>query len=129
MGLQSYLLSASLIGVLAQRLVRVLCEECREPKSPDPAEASFLGIDSASTIYHAVGCEACHGTGYQGRTGIYELITVDNELRQLIHENSSEHLLRHASMNENGTIRDDGRRTVLSGVTTVHEVLRVTLQD
>ena len=129
MGLQSYLLSSSLIGVLAQRLVRVLCPECREPKLADPAEAAFLGLKSESTIYQAVGCDACHGTGYQGRTGIYELITVDNELRQLIHENSSEQLLRHALMNENSTIRDDGRRKVLAGITTVQEVLRVTLED
>ena len=129
MGLQSYLLSASLIGVLAQRLVRVLCRECREPTDPDSLETNFLGIDRDQTIYRAVGCERCHGTGFHGRTGIYELIAVDNELRQLIHENSSEQLLRHASPNENGTIRDDGRRKVLSGITTVQEILRVTLED
>ncbi|MYD42856.1 MAG: type II secretion system protein GspE [Gammaproteobacteria bacterium] len=129
MGLQSYLLSASLIGVLAQRLIRVLCTECRELRPPDGLEAAFLDISTSHEIYQPRGCDACHGTGYRGRTGIYELIKVDDELRQLIHENSSERLLGDASFSEIGTIRDDGRRKVLSGVTTVQEVLRVTLGD
>ena len=118
MGLQSYLLSASLIGVLAQRLVRVLCPECRQLTEPDAFEASFLGVEPGHQIYHAVGCEACHGSGFQGRTGIYELITVDNELRDTIHESSSEQLLKQAVRSKTGTIRDDGRRKVLAGITT-----------
>ena len=129
MGLQSYLLSSSLIGVLAQRLVRVLCTSCRELGEPDAAEANFLGIDQSHHIYHAVGCEVCHGTGFQGRTGIYELIKVDNELRETIHEHSSEQLLKQAVVSKSGSIREDGRRKVLNGITTVQEVLRVTLDD
>ena len=129
MGLQSYLLSSSLIGVLAQRLVRVLCPECRELVEPNAFEAGFLNIDSSHKIYRSVGCEACHGTGFQGRTGIYELVTVDNDLRQTIHESSSEQLLKQAVLGKTGTIRDDGRRKVLDGITTVQEVLRVTLDD
>ena len=129
MGLQSYLLAASLIGVLAQRLVRVLCPECRELGAPDAFEASFLGIDPSHQIYHARGCEACHGSGFQGRTGIYELITVGNDLRQTIHEHSSEQLLKQVAASETGSMREDGRRKVLNGITTVQEVLRVTLDE
>ena len=129
MGLQPYLLSASLVGVLAQRLVRVLCTECRELTPPDAFEASFLNITSDQQIYRAVGCEQCHGTGFQGRTGIYELVVIDNEARRLIHENSSEQILRHGSSTTAGSIRDDGRRKVLDGTTTVQEVLRVTLDE
>lgn len=129
MGLQPFLLSASLVGVLAQRLVRVLCTECRELVHPDPYEASFLNISANDKIYRAVGCEHCHGTGFHGRTGIYELVVIDNEARKLIHENSSEQLLRQGSNTTAGSIRDDGRRKVLAGITTVQEVLRVTLDE
>ncbi len=129
MGLQSYLLAASLIGVLAQRLVRVLCPDCRELTVAEEFETSFLEIPEGSEIYHPVGCERCHGTGYRGRTGIYELIKIDGELRQLIHENSSEQLLAQVSSLGAHSIRNDGRRKVLDGVTTVQEVLRVTLID
>ncbi len=129
MGLKPYLLSSSLIGVLAQRLVRVLCPECRELVEPNAFEAGFLNIDPSHRIYRAVGCEACHGTGFQGRTGIYELVTIDNDLRQTIHESSSEQLLKQTAHGRTGTIRDDGRQKVLDGITTVQEVLRVTLDD
>lgn len=129
MGLQSYLLSSSLLGVLAQRLVRVLCEDCRKPKQPDAFDQEFLGLSSQATIYEAQGCESCHHTGYRGRTGIFELIMLNNEIRQLIHENSSEQLLQSSLAQTHGSIRDDGRRKVLAGITSVQEVLRVTLEE
>lgn len=129
MGLQSYLLSASLIGVLAQRLVRVLCQNCRQEKVPDAIDESFLGEQTPQVLYESHGCELCHGTGFRGRTGIFELIEFDNELRQLIHENSSEQLLLSSLNSSHGSIRADGVSKVLSGVTTVQEVLRVTLDE
>ena len=129
MGLQSYLLSASLIGVLAQRLVRVLCSSCRQEKVPDTIDESFLGPNTPSVIYEPVGCDLCHNTGFRGRTGIFELIEFDNELRQLIHENSSEQLIRNALVSSHENIREDGRSKVRAGLTTVQEVLRVTLDE
>ena len=82
MGVEPFLLSSSLIGVLAQRLVRVLCQECREPEQANALEASFLQ-DSDATVYEARGCAACSQSGYSGRTGIYEMVVVDETMRQL----------------------------------------------
>ena len=128
MGIQSYLLASSLIGVLAQRLVRVLCPECKVAKHPDPFEAEFLGVSTDSWIYDAVGCDHCHGTGFHGRTGIYELVTLDNDIRQQIHQVGNGIPLENTSM-DHRTIRQDGSQKVIDGLTTVQEVLRVTLDE
>ncbi|MCK5387253.1 MAG: type II secretion system ATPase GspE, partial [Gammaproteobacteria bacterium] len=92
MGVEPFLLSSSLIGVLAQRLVRILCKECRTPYQPDESECKLLGIpsDNPPTLYLPNGCEKCNQSGYEGRTGIYELIEVDDELKKLIHDGSGE---------------------------------------
>ena len=82
-----------------------------------------------SLIYEPVGCDACAQSGYRGRTGIYELVLIDDELRQLIHDRVAEHDLTKAARKHTPSIRDDGRRKVLAGITTVNEVLRVTLDD
>lgn len=128
MGIQSYLLSSSLIGVLAQRLVRVLCEHCKVEKRPNAFEREFLRENSNAVIYDAVGCEHCHGTGYRGRTGIYELITIDNNLRHRIHAVGNGEPLDGYLPNHQ-TIRKDGCAKVLAGLTTVQEVLRVSLEE
>src|SRR5690606_36785375 len=83
MGIEQFLLASSLIGVLAQRLVRVLCPYCKESRKAGPMEQTFLGLSGAS-VYHAVGCVQCNQTGYRGRTGIYELLVVDESIRQMI---------------------------------------------
>ncbi len=132
MGIEPFLLSSSLIGVLAQRLVRVLCPDCRSHAAADTIEMEFLGLeegDEAPVLYHPVGCEACSHTGYRGRTGIYELITIDDAMRTLIHDQASEQALVRAARRNSHGIREDGRSKVLAGVTTVQEVLRVTLDE
>ncbi len=128
MGIEPFLLSSSLLGVLAQRLVRVLCPECREAHMPDASECAMLGISSGAgrSIYKARGCAHCNQLGYRGRTGIYELIVVDEELRRLIHNNAGEHELEAHARISGPSIRADGMRKVLEGVTTLEEVLRVT---
>jgi general secretion pathway protein E len=131
MGVEPFLLATSLVGMLAQRLVRVLCPDCRQEVRADSFECQFLGIDyaQAPNVFRAAGCEACGHSGYRGRTGIYELIVVDEALRELIHDRASEQeLTRHVRRTCPG-IRDDGRDKVLGGTTTVQEVLRVTLED
>lgn len=131
MGVEPFLLSSSLLGVLAQRLVRVLCVHCREARPADEAECGLLSLDphSQPLIYHAKGCPECHQQGYRGRTGIYELVIFDDQMRTLVHNGVGEQeLLRHAR-SLGPSIRDDGRRKVLEGVTTLEEVLRVTRED
>ncbi|WP_220813298.1 type II secretion system ATPase GspE [Pseudomonas paralcaligenes] len=131
MGVEPFLLSSSLLGVLAQRLVRVLCVHCREARPADAAECGLLGLDlrERPLIHHAKGCPECHQQGYRGRTGIYELVIFDDKMRTLVHNGVGEQeLLRHAR-SLGPSIRDDGRRKVLEGVTTLEEVLRVTRED
>ena len=128
MGIEPFLISSALLGLLAQRLVRVLCPHCKEAYRPDAGECELMDLDQANPpqIYRAVGCEHCNHLGYAGRTGIYELVVVDDELRTLIHNNASEQeMTRHARKHGAG-IREDGRRKVLEGATTIEEVLRVT---
>lgn len=126
MGVEQFLLASSLIGILAQRLVRRLCPECRKAYPPDATERALLRIES-STIYAAAGCPTCNMLGYRGRTGIYELLTIDEKLRRLIHDGESEQVLRDHAVDVEGmhVLRDDGMRWVAEGVTTLEEVLRV----
>lgn len=131
MGVQPYLLSNSIAGLVAQRLVRVLCPECREAHVADEYECEFLKVDKADppTIYRHVGCEQCAHEGYRGRLGIYEVIVVDEEIRRLIHSGASEMEMEHHARALATGIRDDGRAKVLSGQTSIDEVLRVTMED
>ncbi|MDZ7784489.1 MAG: type II secretion system ATPase GspE [Halioglobus sp.] len=128
MGIEPFLLSSSLLAVMSQRLVRLLCRECREEREPDAAEREILGVEAgaAATIYRPRGCEQCNYTGYRGRTGIYELIEIDDRMRAMIHESESEQdMLKHARRYYPG-IETDGRRRILAGDTSIEEVLRVT---
>ncbi len=129
MGVEPYLLSSSLIGVLAQRLVRRLCPSCRIARTASEAEREEIAVDDAAPlqIQHAGGCDACRKTGYRGRTGIYELMVVDRELQIMIHQSAAEHELRqHARAGGMRSLRQDGMRCVLAGTTSLEEVLRVT---
>jgi general secretion pathway protein E len=128
MGIEPFLLSSSLIGVLAQRLVRVLCPHCKSPRSADSNELEFLRLPAAK-VFEPVGCEHCQHTGYRGRMGIYELVTIDDTLRQQIHDRLSEQEMTVQARLTSPGIRDDGRDKVLAGATTVQEVLRVTMED
>ena len=127
MGVEPFLLSSSVIAVVAQRLVRLLCAACKEPYLADERERDLLGMnDTAVQLYRASNCEECNRTGFRGRTGIYELVIVDDTLRTMIHDGAAEHALEKYARTMTASIRDDGRRKVLEGVTTLPEVLRVT---
>jgi general secretion pathway protein E len=132
MGVEPFLLATSLIGVLAQRLVRVLCPECKAEQPPSILEREFLSdlLEADSKVYVPVGCDHCNNLGYKGRTGIYELLIVDEQIRQLIHnESAEEDIVNAMRVKSMQSIRADGRSRVIEGVTTVEEVLRVTLED
>ena len=131
MGVEPFLLSSSLIGVLAQRLVRLLCTECRTSYQPDASECELLGVakENPPTLYLPKGCKKCNQSGYEGRTGIYELIEVDDNLKTLIHDGSGEHELEHYVRQHSPSIRADGIRRILAGETSLEEVLRVTRED
>jgi len=128
MGVEPFLLSSSLIGVLAQRLVRVLCEDCKQPYPAGKADCEALGVpeESPPTLYRPAGCPACNQLGYRGRTGIYELVEIDDVMRTMIHDGGSEHELEHKARERSPGIRQDGWRKVLKGETSIEEVLRVT---
>jgi len=130
MGIEPFLLSSSLIGVMAQRLVRLLCKDCREAHEPSASERALLGVDTAMgdglEIHRAVGCEHCNYSGYRGRTGIYELIEVNDVLRLMIHEGASEQQMLQEARKLYPGIQEDGRRRILAGETSIEEVLRVT---
>ena len=128
MGVEPFLLSSSLVAVMAQRLVRLLCTDCRELSDVTPTEKEMLGVEGNDQvqIYHAKGCAKCNMTGYRGRTGIYELIEVDEELRTAIHEGEGEQAMLAVARKHYPGIQADGRRRILAGETTLEEVLRVT---
>ena len=125
MGIEPFLLSSSLVGVLAQRLVRSLCPHCKEPHQADLTECESLGVEQAS-IYKAVGCDHCQHTGYQGRMGLYEMVVVDDAIRQMIHSNASEPEIEQHVRQRSKSLQQSGLDKVLSGETSLEEVLRVT---
>jgi general secretion pathway protein E len=131
MGIEPFLLSSSVLGVLAQRLVRVLCPSCKQPYPADAAECALVGGDPAAppTLHHAVGCAECRQLGYRGRTGIYELVMFDDALRTLVHNGASEQEMTRHARKFGPSIRDDGMRKVREGATTLEEVLRVTREE
>ncbi|MFT5807063.1 MAG: general secretion pathway protein E [Moritella dasanensis] len=129
MGLEPFLLSSSILGVLAQRLVRTLCPDCRESAPPTERELEQLAsnrVADVSVIYHSKGCEKCNNTGYRGRTGIHELLIVDEDVRDMIHSGAGEQIVERHIRPFTPSIRQDGIAKVLAGVTTLEEVLRVT---
>jgi general secretion pathway protein E len=128
MGVEPFLLSTSLLGVLAQRLVRRLCPECKEPFRLETKTIPWLEhvTEPYYDIYQPKGCEHCHHTGYKGRTGIFELITCDDVLRSMIHrQDNPQHMEIHIRQTT-PSIRQDGWKQVLAGNTSINEVLRVT---
>ncbi len=129
MGVEPFLLSSSIIAVMAQRLVRVLCVSCKDPYTASSGELAFLdkaGESEPVTLCHARGCHLCNNTGYRGRTGIYEIIEIDDTLRAMIHEGEGEQSIVKYARERAPGILDDGRRRIVAGETTVQEVLRVT---
>jgi general secretion pathway protein E len=131
MGIEPFLLASSLLGVLGQRLVRRLCPLCRQPHEPGDKEIAALGQPIlGGPLYSAVGCPSCNSTGYHGRTGIYELLSVDETLRRMIHDGAAEQDLRaYAMAHGMVNLRQDGMRWVRVGDTALEEVLRVTRES
>lgn len=126
MGIEPFLLSSSLIGVMAQRLVRLLCPQCKQPYTPKPIEMQALHFNEPVNLYAHQGCQQCNLIGYSGRTGIYELVNIDNNLRNMIHDGAGQHVLENYALKQNEDLQQDGWRRVLEGDTTLDELLRVT---
>ncbi|NOH80881.1 type II secretion system protein GspE [Vibrio sp. RE86] len=128
MGIEPFLISSSLLGVLAQRLVRTLCSDCKEPYEADKESKKLFGLKKKDdlTLYRACGCEACNFKGYRGRTGIHELLIVDEEVQELIHSEAGEQAIEKSVRERTPSIREDGLNKVRQGVTSLEEVMRVT---
>ena len=132
MGCEPYLVSSVLSGVLAQRLVRRICEACRVPDHPDPASLLALGVTDAAGVelFHGKGCDDCRGTGYRGRTGIYELFRITEDSRSLVVRKAPVgEIRRHAVAQGMVTLREDAWAKACAGLSTVEEILRVTQED
>ncbi|NLY00445.1 MAG: Flp pilus assembly complex ATPase component TadA [Rhodopirellula sp.] len=135
MGVEPFLACSTVEGIMAQRLVRTLCKQCRRRYTPtaDDVPPDFpleSCLKSRTPVYQAAGCRHCRGTGYSGRVGIYELLVTDDEVRRLASERAPSNLVKQAAMKAGmRTLRQDGWRKVLRGQTTVDEVLRVTKAD
>lgn len=131
MGVEPFLLSSSLIGVVAQRLVRTLCPQCQVWEQADAEQAKLfleVGVDAQTptNLPRPVGCDQCNQSGFKGRTAIYEVVPIDDTLRRMIHSNAPEFDLEHYARQKTASIRADGLLKVLAGKTTLEEVLRVT---
>ncbi len=130
MGIESFLISSSVNAILAQRLVRIICNDCKEEYSPNVEELKKLGIAPAEaqgrTVYHGRGCNKCNNTGYRGRKGIFELMLLDKEMKNLILKTSDSNAIKKLAV-EKGmiTLRQDGIQKIFEGLTTIEEVFRV----
>ncbi|EKO3568216.1 type II secretion system ATPase GspE [Vibrio metschnikovii] len=131
MGIEPFLISSSLLGVLAQRLVRTLCPECKQPYEADKEQRKLFSVSKKEplTLYRAAGCEKCNFKGYRGRTGIHELMLVDDKVQALIHREAGEQAIEQAIREQTPSIRDDGLDKVRQGITSLEEVLRVTKES
>jgi general secretion pathway protein E len=131
LGIEPYLLASSLVGVLAQRLLRRVCPECKAPAPPDDIARLLPAAKTAdaAAVVHSTGCPACRQTGYHGRLGVFELLLADDSIRRHIQNRASAAEINDAARAGGmKTLRDDGAAKVLAGVTTVSEVLRVTMR-
>jgi general secretion pathway protein E len=133
MGVEAFLVSSSVIAIIAQRLVRVICRECREPYRPDLPLVKEIGLDRSSEtafdgfFYRGKGCPACFQTGYRGRSGIYELLVIDDNIRALVMSGADSNVIRRKAIEQGmTTLFRDGIDKIVKGTTTVDEVLRVT---
>jgi general secretion pathway protein E len=132
-GVEPFLISSSVLAVVAQRLIRVLCRDCKQPYTPDQITLERIGITpdqfQDSTVYRAVGCENCFQTGYKGRTGIFEIMLLDPSLKSLILTTYDSSQIKNAALNLNMvSLRQDGIQKVLRGISTIEEIIRVTQQ-
>ncbi|MGM0418300.1 MAG: type II secretion system ATPase GspE [Thermodesulfobacteriota bacterium] len=130
-GIEKYLISSSVKAVIAQRLVRVLCNNCKTEYTPDDLEAETLGISGeklkGQTVYRSAGCDECVNIGYKGRMSIYEIMILDNEIQSLVLKTQDSNRIQNEAVKKGmTTLREDGVNKILKGITTIEEVLRVT---
>jgi type IV pilus assembly protein PilB len=129
MGIQPFLVASSVVAVIAQRLVRKLCEACKEPYNLSPELSKGLGLPDGPVVYRPVGCDFCRGTGYKGRTGIFEIMVMNDELRSLFLAAAPLNELRDAAEREGmRSLKDAAVRKVIKGVTSLEEALEVAMQ-
>jgi len=127
MGVEPFLIASSLLAVLAQRLVRRICPECKEPFHPEESPLEELGLPKDQVFYHGRGCETCMQSGYRGRTGIFELLVMDNDIRHLLTSGADSVKMKDMAVrNGMATLFEDGLLKMKNGMTTLSEVLRVT---
>ena len=126
MGVEPFLLASSLVAVMAQRLVRVLCPHCKQEHMPDRAECERLGLEEPAPIYRAVGCEQCNHSGYRGRSAVFELIEIDEQIGRLIHDSAGEQEILDYARKRTASLSESARDRVMAGDTSLEEVLRVT---
>ena len=132
MDIEPFLVSSSVEGIVAQRLIRTLCTKCRKPAQYQQDFLKMHGfpidkLNDSKIIYEAVGCDECRDTGYRGRSGIFEILPINDEIRPLIVSNASASSIKQAALDQGmKTLRDDGWEKVLDGITTIDEILRVT---
>ena len=131
MGIEPFLVASSLICVLAQRLVRVICPHCKEEYSPSQDEIDYLGLETPpEKLYRGKGCDKCLSKGYMGRAGIYELLEISPEVRAMIVESSDAKAIKDTAVKTGfRPLFSNGREKILNGTTTIEEVLRVTQKD
>lgn len=126
MGVEPFLLASTVTALVAQRLVRELCPSCKTPYQATETELSELGLpNTPTTFYRATGCEVCQDIGYRGRLGLYEMVTMDDKLRAMIHDGSSESKMSDHAFRNRQTLLQSGAQAVLEGLTSPEEVLRV----
>jgi len=135
MGIEPFLVSSSLTAVIAQRLVRIVCNNCKESFKPRPEELKKVGVSALNKysdmlFYHGKGCPMCLNTGYRGRTGIYELLLMDDQIRSMILKDSDSNVIKKLAVSTGmESLRDDGLRKASEGMTTLEEVVRVTQEE
>jgi len=125
MGVEPFLLSSTITALVAQRLVRRLCDHCKTPYHPTPTECAELGLPRGQTFFKSVGCVQCQSIGYQGRLGLYEMVINDDHLRQMIHDGAPETEMAAHAFAQRRTLLQSGADAVLAGITSSEEVLRV----
>jgi type IV pilus assembly protein PilB len=131
MGIEPFLISSTVRGVLAQRLIRRICSKCREPHREDPDVLRDLGLRPDITLFKGKGCRNCNNSGYRGRTGIFELLTPDSTVKKMILEHRSSDEIKDYCVAKGGfdTLRKDGLRKAADGITTIEQVLGASQND
>ena len=134
MGVEPYLVSSSVVGIMAQRLVRMICPHCRESYHPGEESLREIGLSPddipEGKLYRGRGCDKCFQSGYMDRSGIFEILLVDEDIRRMVLERTNTGEIKKAALKKGMlTLRMDGARKVVEGITTIEEVIRVTQAD